>query len=172
MEKGKTQLPQADIQAGIRKYRNNIELSGVATIIFGAWSVIKSVTASALQGESLRDYLGLTPGETAFDFVIALVAFFIFSALVMWVHIYIGRSAIKFSRGLSRKKAFLFWSAVLLILTVISIPFYFEDDTFLQTPGTVLASILLDVTQSFVFIDMLVSSVMLRSNEKKVAAES
>ncbi|MCR4807054.1 MAG: hypothetical protein K5857_05200 [Lachnospiraceae bacterium] len=151
-----------DDNALIRKYRKNIEVSGLALIIIGAWSVLKTVLTLLLGAKSFQELIGATDSEMEEYRVIYIVTMIMICAVALLFFLYLGTSAVKFSAGRKKKKTFLYIASVFGILTLAGIPLYFTSDDLIQNIDTVLASVLVDLSTCFLIYDMVFSAHRLR----------
>ena len=108
-------------EIGLRRYKTELATAGIGYIFLGLWSVVK-VVMSTFFGEmsfdrefsdmeiSPEDYL---PVAIIYFFVIAFVTGFLFL-----LHIYIGRGAIRASKG-GKKKGYLVITVVVMIFVIV-----------------------------------------------------
>ena len=93
-----------DDNALIRKYRKNIEVSGLALIIIGAWSVLKTVLTLLLGAKSFQELIDVTDSEMEEYRVVYIVTMIVIYAVALLFFLYLGTSAVKFSAGRNKKK--------------------------------------------------------------------
>lgn len=150
-----------DLGCRYRKYQKNVEIGGKAIIIFGVWSIIKFIASVLLGQQSLRDLLGIDPNyPEQFMFVLVVIMIVLLALTMVW-HAYIGVSAIKYAQGLKKSRFFLVWAALMLVVTVCSIPGYFDPSNNPESLDTVIVSVLVDLSMSFALLDMIYSSFMM-----------
>lgn len=148
----------------LRRMQDNLVHAGAGYIVFGVWSLIKLFMMMTMQSEyteMLNDSLGDDPEERAFLLIITAVFFFVVVAFTIWIHLWIGRGAMRYGRGLSRKKTFVVLSVIGIVINILALPMYFWDfvnGTQARTDDTTIASILVDITVNFIFLDMIVST--------------
>ena len=97
----------------------------------------------------------------------------VMSLIVLLIHLYIGKGAIRYSRGNRRRKGFLILGAVIALILILDIPMYFAPASGVSTtPGaSVIVSILVDMTVVFIYIDMLYSTFMINKFLREVSGE-
>ena len=155
-----------DTSAAIRRYKKNIEISGIALFIIGVWSVLKFLITVMMGSQSLQDVLQVSDAEMEKYRGVYIVALMIMFALFMLLYLYIARSAIYYANGKKKKKTFMYFAAVLGILSLIGIPFYFVSEDVLKNIDMIIASIMVALSTCFLIFDMLYSSVMMKKLKK------
>ena len=153
----------------IRKYNRNVEISGGAMIMFGVWTVIRIMLSFLMKTDEVTSSIDLTAVDKKTYFLIGLVASFFVFIIVMVFHLSIGMGAIRYARGRSKRKWFLFLSLVVMLGTLITMPSYLvmlDSDSDIDTT---IASIIVDLTMIFIQIDMISSVVRLEILKKKAA---
>ena len=161
-----------EVKARIRKYNRNIEISGSAVILYSIWAVIKFIVPILLGDEALHEVLGLEPEvyeelKEYFYFIIPVLF-----GITLIIYYYVGRSAIKFARGKKKRKIFALVAVLLLINTVTYFPAYYEEFknfTDYADIDTVIASLLVDITLTFILFDMIYSTFMVNRLKKAEA---
>lgn len=162
-----------EIKAKIRKYRRNIEISGKVIIAFGLWAVLKFVIQFALDREKLKTVLYIPDIDNALVMLISWGSTIFVLIFVFLLYYYIGRSAVRFAQGTKKGKAFLVIAFILSVLNIISIPNYFNTGRgTTQNLDTIIASIMVDLTTSFMVFDMIVSAIRLSIVTKNRLKES
>lgn len=148
------------LDANIRKYNRNIEISGVAIMVFAVWNVLKDSLSLFFGAQSMESLLDFSAENIENAEIVMAIAFAISIVVIFAGSFYLGRSAVKFARGEKKSPIFLFWILLLFISNIGSIPDYFKlsawqgkelDDT--------LASLLLDVSFCILQFDLLYSSI-------------
>ena len=156
----------SDNDALIRRYLNNIRISGVYYILFGVWTALKILILSTMNRKYAAEiFAGIDPDiEEWIVKLVYAVLFLIMFFIVMMVHLYVGLNALKFSKGKTKKKGFLIVSVFIIgihILAIIS-----SLDEIKDISDTVIASILLDLTAVYLLSDMIYSAVKVKSIRK------
>ena len=101
--------------------------------------------------------------------------FAIYVIVLLLVHVYIGRSAIKYAKGKKKSMVFIVFTVLITILMISSIPDYFDPAVSEgpNTGDTDIAAFFVDMTMLFMLFDMLYSAFRLgRLKKKKKTAEA
>ncbi|MCR5734754.1 MAG: hypothetical protein K6G22_09140 [Lachnospiraceae bacterium] len=142
-----------------RKYRNNIEVSGRATMILGAWFVAKFILSILLGAESLTKLFGFTGLEPVLYWNLCIALLVVLITLIFLLYIYIGRSAVKYARGQKKNRFFLIITAIFAIMNIWGIPWYFTMDYYKELSlSTRVASAFVDISSVFISFDMIFSA--------------
>ncbi len=100
-----------------------------------------------------------------------IATFFIWSVatlLLLLIHLYIGGNAIKYGRGVSKKRFFFFISFLYFLVLLTSIPQYFiMDQTDQMIADTSLAAILVDMLLCWSLFDLIYSAIRVKKIEKE-----
>ena len=143
--------------AKLRRYEDDLYVSGVGAMVMGIWSVIKLVMQIFLKGE---DYLGLKDldQESGIGTVIVLkIISVILVLIVLALHFYIGLNAIRSAKGKPHKKGYTVVAVVFMVLTVLGMYDYREG--FNATDfDTTFASMLVDLTTVYIFFSVIIST--------------
>ncbi|WP_026661562.1 hypothetical protein [Butyrivibrio proteoclasticus] len=160
-----------EIRAQLRKYNSNISISGVFIILYSLWIAIKFYLSIAFGPESFRDYFEMSESEyqEARFILIFVFGFFLFIAILF--HVRIGLGGIRFGqlyasssssllgkKGKIKKKGFIIWAIIYFVLTVMSLPSDFIGLRDIDTIDTAIATLILDITLSFLLFDMIYSA--------------
>jgi hypothetical protein len=150
-----------------RKYNKNIEISGAAMIMFGVWEVVKIALSFLVETEDVRRIVNRADLDMQTYLFIAILASFIVFVIVMIFHLSIGLGALRYAKGNSKRKGFLFLSVLVVLGTVFSMPSYVNNLDNERDIDTTIASIMVDVTMIFIQIDMMTSVIRLERLKKK-----
>ena len=155
---------------GIRRYSSNLVNAGRGYILFGFWAVVKIFMMMTMQHELMKKLLDNT-GTIGLSreaiIVISVITLAIMGLIVLYIHLHIGRAAIGYGKGTRHRRGFLVWGAIISVVMIIDIPLYFSDKS-VQTYSSTVASIIVDMTEVFIFIDMIYSAHMLKRLRKEV----
>ena len=152
-------------KAMLRKYQDDLYVSGTGVIIMGAWGVVKVVLGMFL-GADRELYMEVEPGMSkALAVVLVVILVVIMSALIMKFHVYIGLNAVRAAKDKGYKKGYIIGDVILLLLTVVGIISY--KDRFKDTDNidSTIASMLVDLTTAYVCVIVIISTK--RINELK-----
>ena len=160
-----------------RRYKNNMIYSGMGFIVFGAWTAVRSFMTLTMNPE-VYAYLTESLDRESFSepmmkLVIGLI-FAMFIIALLLVHVYIGRSAIKYAKGKKKSKFFIVFTVLTAIYMIISIDDYFDPAIAegLDTGDTGLAAFFVDMTMLFMLVDMLYSAFRLWRLKAKKTGEA
>ena len=149
----------------IRHVRDNLIHAGYGYILFGIWSVIKLFMMSTMQKEysgMLGDSSGVSPEDYPIAIAITVAAYLIMIIFTLGMHLWIGYGAVRYGKGTGHRKYYVVLSVIGIIMTLVLLPLYFwnpSEGTPIIPDDTTIASILVDITLVFVFLDMIVSTV-------------
>ena len=152
------------LHLSLRKNCDILAVVGLGVIIFGIWSVIKTVLFTALDQDGIRS----APLEGGWE----RIAFWIIIGLVLAIDLglrfYVGRSAISESRG--RKKSGLY-IALALMMAIISFGVLvggFIVSKRMEDVGASVVSIIVEMTSSILLVEMAVSAIKVRRINKEL----
>lgn len=172
MTLGKSKDMNSDIEVRLRKVRNNLELAGKGYIFFGIWNVIKLFMTYTMQPGLMDDLVSEMRSEGLNDAelkVSVILTFALISVFVIVMHLYIGAGAIKYARGTSRKKGYTVMSVIGMVFTVCCLPLYFTGEEYggNGVDETDFASVLVDLTMIFIFVDILYLTHMIKKHSAR-----
>ena len=140
-------------EAKLRRYKNDLYVSGLGTILMGAWNIFKSIMEIIL----IPEYSLITDSDDPTTKILmtgfTILIFAVVLALVMMIHFF---NAIKAAKDMDHKKGYIIMAAVLFVLTLASFFYYFEDDP--DDVDTTIASILVDITTLYILGAVIVKS--------------
>ncbi|WP_026515915.1 hypothetical protein [Butyrivibrio sp. MC2021] len=162
-----------DEQQKLRKLRHTVYISGLGVLLYGVWSLLK-VAISVIADD---DVLGLNEIELdaenpAAELMFIYIFAAIFIIILILVHYYLGRCAMKVGRYYSRKRFFLIPTALTAVWYIASIPQTFEDlKGNIENFDTAITSALIDITLIIVLIDIVISTIRISKIERKLEHE-
>ncbi len=146
-------------KAEIRRYEDDLNVSGTGVVILGAWNVIRVLFEMTMNA---KEFFGLDEIDAFSDKVIQVVLMIgiiaIISFIIMKVHLYIGLNAMRAAKGKPYKKGYLTAAIIITVLSVLSLITYKDQIQDLDNIDTTIASILVDLTTIYIFIVVIVSS--------------
>ena len=149
-----------DNDALIRRYNSNIRLSGRFFIFFGLWSVIRVILMFTMDSEfksaAFAD-VELAAGDEWLFSIILFLLFAVIFIILMGFHLFIGISAIRYSKGKSKNILFLILAGLNMIIVLIGIPL--NLDTTYYSIASIIASTVVDLTMVFLLFDMIWSAI-------------
>ena len=168
-------------QVRYRRMASNMTISGTAVIVFGIWSVLRSILYFSLHHVDLIELVGdeiedLTEAEHGFlnNYAFLIVLAFLIMELI--VRIYVGRSAATDAAAKKKKSpvyialaAFMGWMFITGFIseTVLT----FSDSVSDRIIHELTASAVIDAMSGFAFLELAVSSVAARILRKKMLGE-
>ena len=169
---------EKDLNKDLRRYQNNLIVSGYAVMLFTLWTVLKAVLTAFL----IDDSTGLNAEEEEALFMLLeetgmlqiLITIFIIAAviglLVILMRIYIWRCAN--AEGKGKKKGYFYVVlamvlAVINALSIIGVWFGFSDEGLLS----VIVSVLFDAASLFSLLELIFSSIKVKKLRKVLQAE-
>ncbi len=135
-------------------------LSGKGVILLGIWGIFKLFFLQILLDHDLDkiiNSLDLDGSELTLAKMIFLIVCGIISLIILILHFYIGRNAIKYSKGQKHSNLFIIITTIYAMIYIISLPYYFTkqpEDTLIDTS---FAALLIDLTSIFILFDIIYS---------------
>ena len=137
----------------LRRYEDDLNVSGLGVVILGAWSILKFLFQAMLQ---VKDVIGqqdfpeeeqaIAVGVTvAIVIVILLIAF-----LILRIHMYIGLNASKAAKGEPYKKGYYTGAVILLVFSVLGMFAYIYELKDLNNLDITIASFIVDLTLIYI----------------------
>ncbi|WP_029232219.1 hypothetical protein [Butyrivibrio sp. VCB2006] len=160
----------------LRKYNSNIGISGLFVILYSLWVAIKLVLSIKYGSESLQDIFDVDEAELGDLVIVFWALIFILCIIIILFHFRIGFGAINFSKAFDitgkkkrrARKGFLVWATIYAVLNFFGLFAYFRTPIDMQEIDTVVVSILLDITFTFILFDMIYSSFKVLSIQKEL----
>ena len=152
----------------LRKYEDDLYVSGTGVMIMGIWSVLKVVMELFFGGDidfnidSEELFLRIAV------WIIIGIFIAIFMLLILQLHFYIGVNASKAARGLKYKKGFFKAAVFMLVLTVMGLGAYPDKLKDPESIDTTIASILVDITTIYIFVILLISTVKIKKLKEQI----
>ena len=157
----------------IKKYESNMIISGMGMLFFGMWDVFKFIAGFLYNGNTTynRELNKLLADQDLSVFLIWTIIG-LTSMVIMSFALYIGVKAIKYGKGIKRKKGFLVVVAILGILNLAVIPQYVTEFNADEAQvAAIVATILVDLLFVSMAFDMVWSAIRIgilnRKNEKE-----
>ncbi len=142
----------------LRRYEDDLYVSGTGIIIMGAWSVVKLLLGVFLgEDRDLFFEADSEPGQTAMMILTALMVG-ILSVLIIMLHVHIGLNAVRAARGKEYKRSYLIWNMMLLLLNIVGFIGYYDMFDDMENIDSTIASILVDLTSVYVCLIVIISA--------------
>ena len=135
--------------------------------MFGFWSIVKFIMMITMQQEYADKIFETSQVDGVPDSTILavdIIFFILVSLFVIWIHLWIGLGAIKYAQGKKKRRTHLILAIIGVLITIAQMPFYFYDpvEKVLQSAQLMdIASIMVDITLIFLFLDMIVSTIQI-----------
>ena len=160
-----------------RRYKNNMIYSGMGYIVFGLWSAVKAFMTLTMNPEVYKYLISEIDTEAVSESAVKLVTGILFAIvciILLLIHVYIGRSAIRYAKGKKKSTFFLGVVVIAAILTIASIPGYFDpkNAALPDTGDSSFAAFFVDITMLFILFDILYSAVMLKRIKKRLPKDA
>ncbi len=155
-------------KAELRRYEDDLNVSGTGVIILGAWSIIRVLIELFMNTKEYLNFDGEDPDSAMMGMVLVIAIIVVVSFVIMKIHLYIGLNAMRAAKGREHKEGYFVAAIIIAVLSVLSLATYAEDLQDLDKIDTTLASILVDITTIYIFIVVIVSSIRI----KKIKGES
>ncbi len=155
----------------IRRLKNNIDISGQAIMLFGAWGVIKALlmlyfdpTMNDMIRSGTEDY---NEFERRIFFVLFTSVIVVILVLIFLFYYMIGKGAVRYARGEKKSARFIVPAAVLLVFEVATLPGFFTDKV-ANTLDASVWSLLVELGTCFMLFDMIYSYYAIKRISKKM----
>lgn len=157
-------MDKTDSRATLRRYENDLYVSGVGILIMGGWTVLKLVMELFLKS---KDYFQPKTAEEMAVVAVILAVTLVVVLLVVRLHFYIGMNAIRAAKGRAYKKGYFKWAVIMLILTVSGLGIYADILNDMDNIDTNLASMLVDLTTIYIFLIVIISTKRIQKLKEK-----
>jgi len=148
--------------AELRRYEDDLNVSGTGVIIMGAWSVVRVLIELFM---NTREYLNIDnedPESAMMSIALAVAVIVVISFVIMKVHLYIGLNAMRAAKGREHKEGYFVAAIIIAVLSVLALFTYKEAFKNIESIDTTMASILVDITTIYIFIVVIVSSIRIK----------
>lgn len=149
-------------KALLRKYEDDLNISGIGVIIMGAWSCAKVFIEVLLNSDDVFGEQGGIKDLGPVGISIVLILVFILSIIIMKIHLYIGGNAMKASKGMQHKKGYFVAAIIYAVVNVLGLLPYYESLQNVDTIDTTIASILVDLTTIYILIIVIISTLKIK----------
>ena len=146
----------------MRRYQNLLVVSGLGVIIFGLWSVLKTILLFFLNEEELDDY----PNDPFFRVILfALVA----AALLIefLIRLFVGLSARAEGFGKKKGYAYIVIAVLLALASLESLVLIFIEADY-ETITELVVSVIVEATSLIVTIELMVAAFTVKKLKKEL----
>lgn len=153
--------------AELRKYEDDLYVSGMGLIVMGLWGVVKATLGIFWGAESTVSFEADSALSKAVLIIIMVIIVAVMSALILYYHFYIGLNAIRASKGQPYKKGYMAGTCIMLLLNLISLFYYKDKFTDMKNIDTTIASLLVDMTTAYVCLSVIITTYKVRKYRKE-----
>lgn len=154
----------------INHLKHNIYISGLGVVLMGFWNVIKvfitlNVGAERFQKDAI--IADIPDDEKWIFYLISYVILLVLSAIVIFIHNFVGLNAMRRAKGKKFRKSYILAAIIFFIVVFCGIPSYFTNLKDLKNIDSVIAAVIVDLTLIFILGDIIISSFKLKKIEEK-----
>jgi hypothetical protein len=168
-------------QIEIRKSQNTLIVVGSGIVLFSIWTVVKTMgTLFLLRKETVEGIRNMMePVEGITDdavFLLLIVMFVVFSAVLMGIRMYVGMSAIAEGRGKRRSRLYIFIAIVMIIGNILYFFTGFFSTGAPEQLGALsrdqsISTLIIDATSVIMLTQMVISALKIRKFRKAAGKE-
>ena len=156
----------SEIEIKLRHYKNNLAIGGRNYIIFGVWTVVKllmELTLGDLRFSLLVDETVKNGVERSFAIICITVFIALLFAIIMIIHLMIGKNAVRFGKSQENRKRFYLYTSIVALINIIGLASYpigiMNGTSALNL--TLIASVLVDLSMIFILLDLFYSALVI-----------
>jgi hypothetical protein len=174
LEIGVDMNSETEIQ--LRLYKNNLAIGGRGYIIFGIWTVVKFIMELSMGDIRFGQIIDETVKngvDRLFAIILTTVSFAILLAIIMIIHLMVGKNAVRFGKSQENRKRFYIYTSIAALINIVGLAVYpigimNGASTFNLT---LIASLLVDLSVVFILIDLFYSALMIEKLIKQKSVE-
>ncbi|MCR5302004.1 MAG: hypothetical protein K6E49_06150 [Lachnospiraceae bacterium] len=155
----------------LRRYNDDLYVSGLGIILMGVWTVIKVFMEVFLGSEGGVDFGTDDPEMRRVGMIVLVILLVLLSFAIMRLHFYIGLNAIRSAKGRQFKKGYYTASYILLTLTVLGLFSYIHILDHLDDIDTTIASFITDLTMIYMLVIIIGSTKNIRKIKEETIEE-
>lgn len=151
----------------MRRYRNLLTVSGLGVIVFGGWSVLKTILVLVMQRDMIEALLAeMSVNELAGKITIAIT--FAIMLIDFLIRLFVGLSARAEGFGKKKGYAYIVFAVLLVLGSLLSLVLvFFDTGSPAQTPVLqTVVSVILETTSFVVTIELLVAAFTVKKLKK------
>ena len=152
----------------IRRYENNLAITGLGTIAFGIWSIIKTLLSFYLDESEIMALIDTTADEVIVVKV-TIVLIFVALAIDLALRLYTGLRAVAEGRGRKSGKAYIVISGILALVALLNVIFYCNLPEFIEDDMDIVDRIVAFIFEASIFItqlELMVSAIKLKKLQR------
>ena len=146
----------------MRRYQNLLTVSGLGVIVFGLWSVLKTILLLFFKKELLAN----VPDDTLFRVILFIIIGLIL-LIDFLIRLYVGLSARTEGFGKKKGYAYIVFAVILALLSLTSLVMIFFDSTITSITELVV-SVIVEATSLVVVIELLVAAFTVKKLQKEL----
>ena len=160
----------------LRSFKNNLAIGGRGYIFFGIWIVVK-LLLELIMGDLKFDLLveeSVENGvERSFAIVCTVIVLFILFAIIINIHLMVGKNAVRFGKNQNNRKRFYIYTSIVALINIVGLAAYpIGIVTGKSTINlTFIASLMVDLSMVFILINLFYSAIMIEKLIKQKSAE-
>lgn len=158
-------------KASLRRYEDDLYVSGTGVIVMGAWSVVKAGMELFLGAELKKDLVTDDTIPMALAMFLVFLIFAVISFVILKLHFYVGLNAVRAAKGQEHKKGYYKAAIIMLVLTLLNMGSYPEMFKDLGNIDTNLASVFVDLTTAYIFVIVLISTNKIKNLREQQSRE-
>lgn len=148
----------------MKELRRNLSIlkwSGVATIVFEIWSIVKFALFSIYNPDEINKLFDIA-GDNDLAIFIVWVFVIMFMLIDAFFRIYVGRTAIKASKGKPITNFYLTIAIIILLFTLYTLISNFTDDNPMSKLEVFALSFIVDASSAFINIELIVAAIKVK----------
>ena len=146
----------------LRKYEDDLNVSGTGLIVMGGWASVKAIVELFFGQDNVFKLVTEETDYRVLIIVLTVILMMLLLSVIMLLHIYAGINAIRASKGIDHKKAYIGTTYLMLILSLLSLISYKDSFKYLMNIDTTLSSLLVDLTTVYIYCAVIRSSYMIK----------
>jgi hypothetical protein len=154
-------------KAKLRKYEDDLNVSGAGVIIMGIWSIVRILIEIFLDKKALVELQADEHVSDTMAIVLSLLIIALIAFIVMKIHLYIGLNAMRAAKGKEHKGGYFIAAIIFLILSVASLASYKEDLQGEDPIDVVITSMLVDLTTIYVLAVVAIATLKIKKLREK-----
>ena len=159
-------------KATLRRYEDDLYVSGTGIMIMGLWTVVK-LTMELFLGPEVKNALEAEdPASRATVMIIIVILATVLLMFVLVIHMYIGLNAVRAAKGRPYKKGYYYMAYAALVLTVAGLFTYVDSFKDPKKIDTDLASLIVDLTTIYIFASAIISTKKIKKLKEELLREN
>ena len=158
-----------------RRLRNLLSTSSFGVIVFGLWSIIRSVLYVLFSRESQKEIdtaVSETGVETSGVLVVIVIMMLVILGVEITLRLFVGLSARSESKGKKKSIAYVIVAGILIPFYVISVIYNIASTDYINGVVDNIITIIMDITSTLALIELFVAAIRIRVMRKKYGKDS